>query len=99
MASSGGKIGTHLNRPMTRGRAARGPRERGVEIGHVDEVVTAQLLFGIREGTIQNLRFAIHDAHGGRDYPALFGQTAEWKQIDPNTWDRRQTEKQSALNR
>ena len=66
---------------MTRGRAARGPRERGVEIGHVDEVVTTQLLFGIRKGTIQNLRSAIHYAHSGR--------TRAWLEAAPSYQDTR----------
>src|SRR5688572_19140415 len=51
---------------MTRGRAARGPGDRGVEIGNVDQVVTADLFLGVGIRTVEHLRLAVGDANGGR---------------------------------
>src|SRR6266851_2449035 len=61
----------HLDNAMTGGRATRRPRERGIEIGHVDDVVAAQLLLRVRKGAIQNLRLAIRDAYGRRSRARL----------------------------
>ena len=56
---------------MTRGRAARGPGNRCVEIGNFDEVVAADLFLGVGIRTVEHLRLAVGDADGGR-----VGQTA-----------------------
>src|SRR6188472_1338115 len=63
---------THLpDRPyfddaVARTGTTRGPRERRVEVGHVDEVVAAELFLGVGVRTVEHLRFAIDGAHGGR---------------------------------
>ena len=56
----------HLDDAVTRARAARRPADRGVEIGHVDEVVAAELLLRVRIRAVQHLRLAVGEPHGGR---------------------------------
>ena len=46
--------------------AARRPGEGGVEIGHVDDVVAAELLLGLGVGAVEHLGLAVGDAHRGR---------------------------------
>src|SRR5262249_302260 len=55
---------TNLDNTVVRGRAASRPRDCGIEIGNIDQVVATQLLLRVRIRSIQHLRLAIDDAHG-----------------------------------
>jgi hypothetical protein len=55
---------THLDDTVTYGGATRCPGERGIEIGHVDEIVPTELLLRVRVRTIQYLRLPIRKPHG-----------------------------------
>src|SRR5947199_392698 len=52
-------------RRATGSRAPRGPGERRIEVGHIDEIVAAELLFGLDIRAVEHLGFAVGDAHCG----------------------------------
>src|SRR5258706_3080558 len=56
---------THFDGAVTGAGATRGPGKCGVEIGHVDQVVAAELLFGVDVRAVEDLRLAIGNTYGG----------------------------------
>src|SRR5271170_1653036 len=54
----------HFNRAVLRSRNSRGNRNRLVEILCFDQVVSAELLFGLGERPVSNRRLAIAHANG-----------------------------------
>src|SRR5262249_355155 len=57
---------TDLDGAMAGAGASRRPGNGSVEIGHVDHVVSAELLLGLGVRSIEHLGLAVGDAHGAR---------------------------------
>src|SRR6516165_9459222 len=56
----------YLDCAVTRTRAAPRPGQSGIEIGHLDQVIAAELLLGLGERTVEHVGLAIFDADRGR---------------------------------
>src|SRR5258708_772141 len=57
---------TYLDDAVKGGWATSGPRDRGIEIGHLDDVKATQLLFRVSVGAVQHLSLVIRHSYRRR---------------------------------
>src|SRR5580658_9384388 len=57
--------GTNFDGAMACTGAAGSPGKSGIEVGNIDEEVTAELLFRVGKGAVEDLGLAVYNADGG----------------------------------